>query len=263
MKIDWTKYFDKIVCVHYLPYKERYETLCKELDYVDILNSPIFEWKYVLNNEKILNIGQKSSFNQMHKNVNSISNTLSEFDIWNLSAFYDYKHTLIIEDDVLFRKNKEQIFEVLENLPDDYDICLFDYVFNKNLNIIKYNELDNQINGINTNYYGIYTKGFLTSCYSISNKYAKYIVNYFPYYDNSILHAADGYMSPNENLPIEVYKNNFNYFYKSIYSKYQLTIQQGFKSSNNYSEFNNLYVYNSDWVEKNPKLNIKDFYEVF
>jgi hypothetical protein len=46
----WNR-FDKIVCIHYLPYKERFENIKRELKRVGILDLPQFEWCYTVDTD--------------------------------------------------------------------------------------------------------------------------------------------------------------------------------------------------------------------
>ena len=47
----WNR-FDKIVCIHYLPYKnERFRNIALELKRVGILGLPQFEWEFTVPNK--------------------------------------------------------------------------------------------------------------------------------------------------------------------------------------------------------------------
>ena len=50
MSITWSKYFDKIYCIHFVEYKNRKELLEYELDRVGILKSGIFQYQYTYGN---------------------------------------------------------------------------------------------------------------------------------------------------------------------------------------------------------------------
>ena len=48
--IGWNDIFDRIWCIHYLPYRERYADIRCELDRIGILHSVNFEWHYTVEN---------------------------------------------------------------------------------------------------------------------------------------------------------------------------------------------------------------------
>ena len=116
--------FDKIVCIHYLPYKERLEPIKKELARVGILSLPQFEWYFTVSN----NAYEEADF--IGKNEVTTSNVKYTIDSINFLSKYaelGYQKVLIIEDDCKFISNISEIAKYINNIPKDFDIVSFEY----------------------------------------------------------------------------------------------------------------------------------------
>lgn len=117
VQIAWTKYFDRVFCIMLLDdKKERLPRLEDELARVDLLGSPIFEWRYDVSIPLDKAITEYSEFEHIvkdgyKKNIYNYARIMQE------SLLLGYKRILIIEDDVAFLKDKREIIRYLESLP--------------------------------------------------------------------------------------------------------------------------------------------------
>lgn len=120
--------FDKIVCIHYLPYQDRVENIKNELRRVGILDLPQFQWYYTIDNDFYDNayINIKQTQNNYRLSKKNIKYTIDSFALLKKLQFLNCEHVLILEDDVVFRKDCESIREIIRLTPSDYDIINYD-----------------------------------------------------------------------------------------------------------------------------------------
>ena len=120
--------FDKIVCVHYLPYKDRVDGITEQLKRVGILDNPKFEWCYTVDNKfsrHLLNaIPQKIDLHNV--NESNIKYTIDSYVLLKRLQFMGYKRVLILEDDIVFHKDLNFVAEVVDSTPDDFDVMNYD-----------------------------------------------------------------------------------------------------------------------------------------
>lgn len=126
--INWSKYFDKIYCLHFIQYSNRKELMQFQLNRVGILNSGIFEWKYTFKNE--LNQKLEQTFiKKRHKENEMTLNVSILFGHYNCirdALRNNYKRILILEDDIRFLKDLNKIQQILQNRPQDANLILYD-----------------------------------------------------------------------------------------------------------------------------------------
>lgn len=127
-KIDWTKYFDKIYCIRFLPmHSERHERTEKELKRVGILDSSIFEWK----NAFCSPFFEVISKNIKHRHIDTIKNqgafncAFMHYECMKMAEAMNYSKILIIEEDLVFLKSLDTIVKILDAMPNT-DVCLLD-----------------------------------------------------------------------------------------------------------------------------------------
>lgn len=172
--IDWSKYFDKIYCIHYEKHSERAERIQNELLRVGILNSKVFKWEigydspfysYIQRGIKF-HPGEDISKPQFY---GAFKCSLSHYMIMKEAKYLEYNRILILEDDVVFLKDLTQIENLLDDIP-DYDICLLDkFTYNnKNYGIIC-NDLSMKINDKYSKFDSRIDFGS-SACYSLSLK---------------------------------------------------------------------------------------------
>lgn len=175
--INWSKYFDKIYCINFTEFKIRHELMEYELKRVGILDSPNFEWLYTfrgpfqnLFTDMILNDGPLKTTSSKTSCILGHLNAIKK-------AYYNgYNRILIIEDDVRFLKNLNKIEQILQKLPEDYDVILLDrYITNyPHANSILYNPNTN----INQEFKDIQDKTVLSAgCYVLTRKGMQTIIS--------------------------------------------------------------------------------------
>lgn len=113
--IDWKKYFDKIIVLHYAKNLNIEDRLNAELNRVGILqsgicyiyeniNSPLFD---------VLRNNMKCDVEHL-KNASTMSCAWGHYSILKIAAIKGYKTTLILEDDIAFHKDIDVIENILE-----------------------------------------------------------------------------------------------------------------------------------------------------
>lgn len=176
--IQWEKYFDAIYCLSLADNIEKRSLLEKELSRVGILNSKIFRYKITVKNELYKYICSAPELNidkYLQSNPQAFNTTLGHYEIMKECLAMGYKRVLILEDDVRFLKNIKEMYDILENIPEECDICLFDKFvpFSKEpyLNEIKTNK-------INTYFFNFEKiKLWSCGCYALSQNAMKTIVS--------------------------------------------------------------------------------------
>lgn len=187
-KIDWNKYFDHIFCIHYISEDriERHHQLINELKRVGIYDSGIFSFIYdensIITNEIYENVrnNEYCSYDKYAKRV-----TINHYKAFNISKFCNYKKILILEDDICFLKDIQQIEYYLNQASNnDTDLIMYDYITYKMDNE---NELNCFATCYQLNYNGIikmienieYENMYVIDQYfSTLNNYIFYIGNY-------------------------------------------------------------------------------------
>lgn len=132
--INWEKYVDAIYGIHFLPYKNRRVEFEIELDYMDILHSPIFKYHFTYPNvfDKVVLDNYKPTFRDYNnERVNLVTNvTLAYHSIFREAQELGYRKICIIEDDIRFLHDKTKWIQVLDHLPEEWDFIQFDMILN-------------------------------------------------------------------------------------------------------------------------------------
>lgn len=124
--MNWKRFFDKIYCVHYLPHKDRLPRLEKELARVGILESGILEWRYTVPDvydDIIWKVAEKNKWCSRKSYVNL---AMENHRILKQAQLLGLKRILVIEDDISFLKDTEEIEKILSAVPVDMGIVQFD-----------------------------------------------------------------------------------------------------------------------------------------
>lgn len=125
----WRKRFDKIVCVHYLPYKDRVPSITSQLKRVGILDLPQFEWCYTVDNQYsryLLNGIPRSRIYLHSVKEQNIKYTIDSYSLLKRLQYFGYEHVLILEDDIMFHKDLKFIADVVNSTPEDFDVMNYD-----------------------------------------------------------------------------------------------------------------------------------------
>ena len=160
--MNYKDYFDKIYIISYIKNYDKREKLKKELNRVGIE-----EYEFIYSYDTtIIN-------NPNNIDYKKLSVSFTHYDIIKKSYELNYNHILILEDDVIFLKDVNEIHILIEyNEKLNYDINYYDYQYrlmeDKNIKQI-----------------------FLTSCYSLNRQGMLFYINNFEHTPFLI----DGYMS--------------------------------------------------------------------
>lgn len=169
--IDWKKHFDHIYCIHYIPHTKRFAKCSDELSRVGIKSSGVFSWRLTWDSP---------IYNKMYETVFKAAPSVGCMKVGFahyccIKEAYElgFNHVLILENDNIFLKDLDKIEKILNDLPDDYDICLLDKIPAKSA---RYEEAVNK-NRVNDSFIDI-DKNFyvLANCYALSRKGMKHVI---------------------------------------------------------------------------------------
>lgn len=127
--------FDKIICIHYLPYRERLDNIKQELSRVGILDLPQFEfyetidnafYPYVVNGISKNRLSLKPWNKEPRVDLSNVKYTIDSYNLLKKLEFKGYKRVLILEDDIVFHKNLDYVNKVIESTPTDFDVMNYD-----------------------------------------------------------------------------------------------------------------------------------------
>lgn len=122
--------FDKIVCLHFLPWTgDRFNYTKAELDRVGILNNPKFEWELTVPNKFFGYIRFPKGTKQTgHGTVTqaNLPQTIHQYTLLKKLDIMGYERVLFLEDDIVFHKDLNFIKSVIDKTPEDADFANYD-----------------------------------------------------------------------------------------------------------------------------------------
>ena len=124
--INWSKYFDRIYCLFYIPYKERKQLMQFQLNRIGILNSGIFEWHYNYGSPLDKKFEDYVRTQTKLHNTRTVSFLLSHYYTLRDAYTNGYQRVLIIEDDARFLRDTDLIQKHLQNRPQNSDFIMYD-----------------------------------------------------------------------------------------------------------------------------------------
>ena len=218
--IDWTKYFDRIYCLHFTPYIERKQLMDFQLNRVGILNSGNFEYRYRDGSDldKKFAAYIKEHYSVFYQyNTSVVDIMLNHYECIRDAYYRGYKRILIMENDQRFLKDLNKIEQILQNIPQDANLIMFDKY------ILKYN-LAKQFKSVNP-YYSTFEHCCSAGCYALDRKGMQKMI----YLIETQPNIPDGYFN-NVNI-------HFNGL-KCYCSTKNLAVQAVFKKSVNVNFYN-------------------------
>lgn len=165
------KMFDAIYCIHYIPYKDRWEYIQNELKRVGILNNNKFHWKFTYDSpfqEDIINYHDHANKSKPYIALVAYHHYCCIKEAYELG----YNNILIMENDIEFLKDITKLNRYINNIP-NYDICCFDWLFN-NINLIKLHKIPNNDRFLE---FSGSSQLFTAACYALSRRGMKYIID--------------------------------------------------------------------------------------
>ena len=169
-KIDWSKYFDKVYCIYYLPNKKKMPRLISEFRRVDLLDSPVFEWRYTTPSrydKTILNHAEPKYKIIKYEYVNHI---LEVQRIIKEAHLLGLKRIAIIEDDLAFLKDKEEIVRILDDMPDNFGCVQMDKFVREGEPSKRYKQLLDT-KKINSHFVDASSYNFCSAAFNVFNRH--------------------------------------------------------------------------------------------
>lgn len=124
--------FDHIICPHFLPYAERLDKLERELKRVGIWQHPGFEIVETVPNPYYQYIcrrggaGTRVARGHFLTGPKKINYQINFFDMMKRIQLKGWDKVLLLQDDIVFRKDLNFIKKVIDDTPADYDIVNYD-----------------------------------------------------------------------------------------------------------------------------------------
>jgi GR25 family glycosyltransferase involved in LPS biosynthesis len=166
--------FEKIYCLHLSESKNRYNEVLKEFKKINLVNEVDF-W-YTCKKPINENIGNSIQslhdkyYNKLMKNNKYIYGAVfdcsyNHYSIIKQSYIRGFDSILIIEDDIHFNDNIELLNNIINNIPNDYDVLKF---YNTKCLVNDNKASDDYFELLNENNYKNYYHS--TLCYALSRK---------------------------------------------------------------------------------------------
>lgn len=133
LKIDWSSYFDRIWCINYIPYKSRRDAISKEFDRIGISDHPNFMWHYTFDSPFYgMGFEVLKANPQLGRMLNptELKCWAAHYSCIKKSLAFGDGRILIIEDDSRFLKDVSEMQSILDSMPEDGDVILFDHFAN-------------------------------------------------------------------------------------------------------------------------------------
>ena len=210
LALKWRKTFSHVYCVSYAPYKDRRESLFKELARVGIVHgdydvgspTPFFSIHYTVPNpiEALLLSHPDFKWPKYNKRFNrgALNLAMGHYSVMKEAMSLGHLRILVIEDDIAFLKSLDKIAEILDGIPLEADLIMYDKVTNWKEGWDYVLENSKTVNGL---YVKLSAKNVLwtTSCYSVTSKAMNHICesqekcfNVADFYTNDFV-ASDQY----------------------------------------------------------------------
>ena len=158
--------FDDIRCIHYTPYKHRWDRMNSELERVGILSHPSFRWKLTGDSPFYEKLYECIPHAEINGGVPVFTASLAHYECIKEAFELGKERVLFMENDMVFLKDTDRIREIIKEIPLDYDIILFD----------KFLHLDNSVyqdwvnNWSINGEYARFSRLWSVGCYSLSRK---------------------------------------------------------------------------------------------
>lgn len=121
-------HFDKIYCLSLADNLERRKQALPDFGRIGLLESN-FIWKLTVRNPFYKYIWSNPSFRCEKwwiNNDTALNCTLGHYEIMKEALALGYSNILILEDDCRFHNDRDFVWSVFDNTPENYDICLYD-----------------------------------------------------------------------------------------------------------------------------------------
>ena len=129
--IDWTRHFDRAICIHFVGNASRLPSAEREFRRVGLPQSGIFEWRYTFPDPWEVRLldsykGPLAISPNRRTAVGFLNLGLESCRIMREAAAMGWRRVLFLEDDVRFLKDLSALAAALDAIPEGYDIVQFD-----------------------------------------------------------------------------------------------------------------------------------------
>lgn len=175
--INWSDYFDHIYSIGYV--KRDQTNFFNELDRIGIKNSGIWSHEYSLSGPLMDKLYQKLTDSPDGEHNYAFDVTMSHLKVIKEAYELGYERIFIIEDDSIFRKNIDEIENLMNNIPDDYSLVWLNWTMcqYRDWMVTKYNDFYNSIKILGDGL--IFYTLFSASSYCIDRVMMEKIIAYY------------------------------------------------------------------------------------
>ena len=188
--VCWDR-FEYVACVCYTGYKDRYETIVRELSRVGLLDRTNFFWDFPSPCTGWM--AQRSSHSRYHQRMFPVG--YNNYRAIKTCYELGYNSILVLEDDIRFLKDLKCIEQSIRSIPKDYEIVMLDKNFPTDMgkNYIQHNEPATEFTGIK---WCLFSKFHSSGCYSLSRiGMVKFIERYEKDFGRGCLKNNDQYFN--------------------------------------------------------------------
>lgn len=126
-EIEWDKWFDKVYCLHFLPYKSHLPRLIYELKRLNLWGNPILEIRNMVPQkmEQIVLMCSQKVIGGC-KRLFEVGLGMENIRVMKEALMLGYERIMIIEDDAAFLRDKKEIVKILDSMPSGFGIIQMD-----------------------------------------------------------------------------------------------------------------------------------------
>lgn len=129
-EIEWSRYFDRVYCMHHLPQRNKWDRLWDELKRVGLADNPIFEIRYTSPCKYDKMIWEREKDENICLEVSFVNIVLELRRILYEARYFGYKRILLLENDVAFLKDLSECARILDMTPKGFDLVQYDKFVN-------------------------------------------------------------------------------------------------------------------------------------
>ena len=129
-EIEWSRYFDKVYCMHHLPQRNKWDRLWDELKRVGLAGNPIFEIRYTSPCKYDKMIWEREKDENLNPEVSFVNIGLELHRILYEARYFGYKRILLLENDVAFLKDLSECARILDMTPKGFELVQYDKFVN-------------------------------------------------------------------------------------------------------------------------------------
>lgn len=158
--IDW-KRFDHIYCINYYKNNDRLNHIMSEFHRLSITDNFSVERIY----PSVLDVDNYNVDKDKFPNIDLYRKAKAHFNCIEKALYENYERILIVEDDASFMNDKKMVFDLIDDLPINQDIVMFDNC------LVNYADSAKEMPMVSKYYADMDdVRMCLSTCYSLSRK---------------------------------------------------------------------------------------------